>query len=183
MLELVLFSLPSLVYLFIFGRAKRLGRRAAMARIGASRGTGSGYLLALALAVPLALLAYLVLFITPTAPSEVSGVSVTVASVGSAAGILSAIARASGEEIFFRGLVGGFLQRRLGFARGNLVQALIFVLPHAALLFFDAGFWPVLPVQFVAGWLLGLLRHRSGSFVPCAILHAATNLAAGWLAV
>lgn len=98
-------------------------------------------------------------------------------------GVLTAIARASGEEIFFRGLVGGVLQRRLGFGRGNLVQATIFVLPHVALLLVDAGFWPLLPVQFAAGWLLGLLRHKSGSFVPGAVLHAGTNLLAGVVAV
>lgn len=35
-----------------------------------------------------------------------------------------------GEELFFRGLLGGVLFRRLGFALGNVVQTGLFLLPH-----------------------------------------------------
>jgi len=38
-----------------------------------------------------------------------------------------AICVALGEEIFFRGFLGGWLIRRLGFAVGNTTQALIFL--------------------------------------------------------
>lgn len=184
--ELVLFALPSLVYLLILGRVKRLGVREATARLGARWGTGSGYLLTLALVVPLALLGYVAIVATPAGALAASGANVTgasVATVTSAAAVLNVIARASGEEVFFRGLLGGVLMRRLGFGWGNLVQALLFLLPHGALLLVDAGFWPLLPVQFVAGWLLGLLRYKAGSFLPGAVLHAGTNLIAGIFAV
>ena len=47
------------------------------------------------------------------------------------------------------------------------------------MLLVDARLWPILPVQFAAGWLLGWLRHSSGTFVPGAAVHAAANIAAG----
>ncbi|MFC1982307.1 type II CAAX prenyl endopeptidase Rce1 family protein [Chloroflexota bacterium] len=46
-----------------------------------------------------------------------------------------AIYVALGEEIFFRGFLGGWLVRRFGFAIGNTVQTSVFLLPHLPLLF------------------------------------------------
>lgn len=89
--------------------------------------------------------------------------------------------RAVGEEIFFRGLLGGVLFRRLGFVRGNLLQAVFFLVPHLVLLLIDARLWLIIPVQFAAGWLLGWLRHKTGTFLPGAAVHAIVNLAAGLL--
>lgn len=94
---------------------------------------------------------------------------------------LAVILRAVGEEIFFRGFLGGMLQRRLGFWVGNSIQAAIFLLPHLLLLTIDARLWPILPIQYVVGWILGALRHRSGSVIECAILYAAVNTAIGML--
>ena len=83
---------------------------------------------------------------------------------------------ALGEEIFFRGFLGGWLHRRLGFAGGNLVQATIFLLPHLVLLLVSVRLWPILLVQFAAGWLLGWLRHHSGSILPGWLAHSLVNL-------
>lgn len=94
-----------------------------------------------------------------------------VTSVGIA---VSVVLRAVGEEVLFRGLLGGVLVRRLGFGEGNLLQALLFLVPHLALLLVEPRMWPIIPVQFVAGWLLGWLRHGAGSIVP------ATTLASAW---
>ncbi|MBD0358441.1 MAG: CPBP family intramembrane metalloprotease [Rubrobacter sp.] len=44
---------------------------------------------------------------------------------------------ALGEELFFRGLVGGWLMRHLGFWVGNSLQSLVFLAPH--LLVLSAG--------------------------------------------
>jgi len=41
---------------------------------------------------------------------------------------------ALGEEVFFRGLLGGYLERRFGFMKGNTMQAFVFLLPHLLLL-------------------------------------------------
>ena len=93
------------------------------------------------------------------------------------------ILRAVGEEVFFRGLLGGVLVRRFGFARGNLLQSVIFLFPHLPLLLVDARLWPILPVQFATGWLLGWLRTKTGTFVPGAVVHVVANLSAGLLAL
>jgi len=86
-----------------------------------------------------------------------------------------AIYVALGEEIFFRGFLGGWLVRRLGFAIGNTVQAFIFLLPHLLLLLVSLNLWPILAVQLIAGWLLGWLRYRSDSILPGWLAHSLIN--------
>lgn len=113
-------------------------------------------------------------------PAEVvDDPGVTVARVTSAGAVVGVALRAVGEEVFFRGLLGGVLVRRLGFARGNLLQAAAFVVPHLALLRIDAGLWPIVVIQFTAGYALGWLRHRTGTFVPGAVVHVVANVVAG----
>jgi len=82
---------------------------------------------------------------------------------------------ALGEEFFFRGLLGGYLERRFGFMKGNTIQAFIFLLPHLLLLLVSLSFWVVVVVQFLAGWVLGWLRSRSGSIMPGWIGHSLAN--------
>ena len=86
-----------------------------------------------------------------------------------------AIYVALGEEIFFRGFLGGWLIRRLGFAVGNTTQALIFLLPHLLLLLVSLNLWPIIAVQMFAGWLLGCLRYRSDSILPGWLAHSLIN--------
>jgi len=86
-----------------------------------------------------------------------------------------AIYVALGEEIFFRGFLGGWLVRRLGFAIGNTVQTLVFILPHLLLLLVSQSLWPIIIVQLIAGWLLGWLRYRSNSILPGLLAHGLSN--------
>jgi membrane protease YdiL (CAAX protease family) len=86
-----------------------------------------------------------------------------------------AIYVALGEEIFFRGFLGGWLVRRLGFAIGNTIQAFVFLVPHLLLLLVSLTLWPVIIVQLLAGWLLGWLRYRSNSILPGWLAHSLTN--------
>jgi membrane protease YdiL (CAAX protease family) len=90
---------------------------------------------------------------------------------------------ALGEEMFFRGLLGGWLMRKLGFALGNLVQAAIFLLPHLLLLQLGTAIWPVFIVQFVAGWLQGWLRYRSASILPGWLVHTLSNTSSAFSAM
>lgn len=151
-----------------------------MERAGASWGTRSDYGWALALLLPLLLAAWLAIRLVPSEVLEQPGVAIAqFASVGA---VIGAVLRALGEEVFFRGLLGGVLMRRLGFIWGNLIQAVVFLIPHIPLLLVDIRLWTILPVQFVTGWLLGWLRHKTGSFVPGAIVHVVANLAAGLIA-
>jgi membrane protease YdiL (CAAX protease family) len=82
---------------------------------------------------------------------------------------------ALGEEIFFRGFLGGWLVRWLGFAIGNTIQALVFLLPHLLLLLVSQSLWPIIVVQLIAGWLLGWLRYRSDSILPGWLAHSLIN--------
>ena len=82
---------------------------------------------------------------------------------------------ALGEEIFFRGWLGGWLVRRFSFQSGNLIQALAFLLPHLILLAISLSLLPIVIVQFIAGWLMGWLRHHSSSILPGWLAHSLIN--------
>ncbi|MDT8305372.1 MAG: CPBP family glutamic-type intramembrane protease [Anaerolineae bacterium] len=90
---------------------------------------------------------------------------------------------ALGEEIFFRGLLGGWLMRRLGFLIGNTLQALLFLLPHLLLLLVSVALWPLLIAQLLAGWLLGWLRYRSDSILPGWLAHSLTNASSALIGI
>ncbi|MEU4836463.1 CPBP family intramembrane glutamic endopeptidase [Streptosporangium sp. NPDC023615] len=178
MAEAVLFTVPAIIYLLVQSRGTGKDLGSARQRLGASWGSRSSYAWALLLLLPLLVASGLAfMLIPPGAVLDAPGV--TIARITSASGVIAMVLRAVGEEIFFRGLLGGVLVRRLGFLRGNLLQATVFVLPHLALLLVDTRLWPVIPVQFAAGWLLGWLRHKTGTFVPGAAVHTITNAVAG----
>lgn len=82
---------------------------------------------------------------------------------------------ALGEELFFRGLLGGWLIQELGFTVGNAAQSLAFMLPHLVLLLVSGSLWPFLIVQVIAAWLLGWLRYKSGSILPGFLIHSLGN--------
>ena len=73
------------------------------------------------------------------------------------------------EEIAFRGII----QRRLQFVLGEretwLVQAALFSVLHLSPVIFLT--------HFAMGLLFGWLRTRTGSLIPCLILHGAWNAA------
>lgn len=98
--------------------------------------------------------------------------------VGAMIGIAAA---AAGEEIFFRGFLQGQLARWRGERFALWAQAVIFLLPHLFLLLIDARLWVLLPIQFLLGLLLGVLRQRTGSVLPGVVAHALTNVTAGLL--
>lgn len=177
MVEALLFSVPALVYVVVQSRGKNRTMRAALRRIGATWGNASSYRLALLLLAPLLLLSWLSLVLIPPDIRTMPGV--TVAQVTSIGAVIAVALRALGEEIVFRGLLGGIFVRRCGFLWGNLLQATIFLLPHLALVLVSPTLWVILPVQFMAGWLMGWLRYKADSLVPGALVHAVVNIAAG----
>ena len=90
---------------------------------------------------------------------------------------------ALGEELFFRGFLGGWLIRRLGFVIGNTIQSVVFLLPHLILLLVSQRLWPLIIVQFLAGWLLGWLRYRSESILPGWFAHGLINACGAFAAL
>ncbi|PHX81101.1 MAG: hypothetical protein CK540_04450 [Thermoleophilia bacterium] len=85
-------------------------------------------------------------------------------------GVTIVAAAALTEELYFRGLLYGQLDRRWGVAAAVVWSAGVFGLAH-----FEPNAFPSL---FVLGLILGLLRLRTQSFWPGAAVHAANNLLA-----
>jgi membrane protease YdiL (CAAX protease family) len=82
---------------------------------------------------------------------------------------------ALGEEILFRGFLGGLLFRKLGFALGNIIQSILFLVPHLLLLTISTQLWPLLIAQFLGGWLYGWLLNKSESILPSWLAHSLGN--------
>jgi len=149
-----------------------------------------GALAALALVLPLQLLVLLrspslrQLLLDPGTPSgrlHALGLSATAVGVLLVAAVLKT---AFTEELLFRGFVAKRLIARLGFGRGNALQALVFAAIHLPLLGLlpEASRGPgvyafVLANPLVMGLLAGWLneRHGGGSIVPGWILHGIGN--------
>ena len=85
------------------------------------------------------------------------------------------------EELFFRGLVQTMLLDAVGRRRRWTVvgvAAAVFALIHAGVVS-----WHALPGLFVLGVVLGWVYERTGSLLPCVLIHAGfngLNLWAAW---
>jgi membrane protease YdiL (CAAX protease family) len=72
------------------------------------------------------------------------------------------------EELAFRGVIFGALQRVLGSGEALLVSALMFAILHLSV--------PSMPHLFLMGLALGWLRLRTGSLLPGMLMHFTHNL-------
>ena len=180
-LQLIVLSVPSLVYVAV---RRRLGERwnEVLGKIGWQGSRPIFFLWSLGAVIVVGGLGWLAFQAVPSEVlqdpniniSDYAGWTLSLTSF-LLVWLREAIYVALGEEILFRGFLGGWLVRRLGFARGNTVQALVFLLPHLLLLLVSRSLWPVILVQLIAGWLLGLLRYRSNSILPGWLAHSLTN--------
>ncbi len=179
--QLIVFSIPAWITLFV---RKRRGEKYqdVMRDIGWQGCALRYYLLGLLLLVILGLLGWMAMRFVPVSVLHQPGLSFF-AYAGSQVTLITflgillheAIYVALGEEIFFRGWLGGWLFRKFGFALGNVIQAVFFLLPHLLLLSVSTALYPILLVQLLAGWLLGWLRYQSGSILPGWVVHSLTN--------
>jgi len=187
-LQLVVLSLPSLIYIAIHRRRGKKWNEV-FEKVGWQGCPRIYFLWGLGVMVLVGGLGGLAFRLVPQEVFQDPNINVS-EYAGWTPGIISflliwlreAIYVALGEEIFFRGLLGGWLTRRFGFAIGNAVQALIFLLPHLFLLLVSLTLWPIILVQLLAGWSLGWLRYHSNSILPGWLVHSLTN-AFGALAV
>ena len=90
---------------------------------------------------------------------------------------------ALGEEVFFRGLLGGWLMRRFGFLLGNTLQTIIFFLPHALFVLVAPNLWPLLIFPAALGWVNGWLRYKTESVLPGMLIHGLGNTINGIFAM
>lgn len=177
-LEFVLFFLPSVIYVRRL-RARGATAEQARAAVAWRAGPTASYILAIVVALVLVPPTYLALRAIPTGPlSGSSGLHVSYGRATTVGGYAGIVLLAVAEEILFRGFIAGALIRRYGFAIGNTIQAFVFLAPHALLLLVSTAFWPLLPLQLVAGWLEGALRENSGSIGPPSVAHAVANVLA-----
>jgi membrane protease YdiL (CAAX protease family) len=81
------------------------------------------------------------------------------------------------EELLFRGLIAGSLSRRLSLVWADMLQALIFLLPHFLVLRIMPEMWGILPVIFASALFMGWVRIKSGSIIGAWLIHASANIA------
>ena len=180
-LQLIMFSIPSLIYIAV---RRRLGENwnEIFRKIGWQGSRPIYFLWSLGVMIIVGGLGWLAFQAVPSEVmqdpniniSDYAGWTLSVTSF-LLVWLREAIYVALGEEIFFRGFLGGWLVRQLGFAIGNTIQALIFLLPHLLLLMVSQSLWPIIIVQLIAGWLLGWLRYHSNSILPGWLAHSLIN--------
>ncbi len=180
-LQLIVFSVPSLIYIAVH---KRRGENWSeiLKRIGWQGSRPVHLLWGLGMMAIMGGLGWLAFQVVPSEVLQDPNTNIS-AYTGWTLSITSfpviflreAVYVALGEEIFFRGLLGGWLVRWLGFRIGNTVQALVFLLPHLLLLLVSVSLWPIVFVQAISGWLLGWLRYRSDSILPGWLVHSLVN--------
>ncbi len=180
-IQLVVFTAPSVLYMVV-RRFRAAGWKDIFSKLGWSAGKPRDYLLSLAVTALTGVFGWLAFQFIPAYVLEDPNINLSGYagySLSPASFVIILLREgfyiALGEEIFFRGLLGGWLIRRLGFVAGNTLQAVIFLLPHLLLLWVSLRLWPILIVQAIAGWLMGWLRHRSGSILPGWLAHTLIN--------
>ena len=89
-----------------------------------------------------------------------------------AAGALQAAA----QEVAFRGMLLGALERGAGPLAANLAQAVLFSLAHLAVQY-EGPAGPFVPVTIVLGLGFGFLTQRTGSLWPAIVIHAVADVA------
>jgi len=89
-------------------------------------------------------------------------------------GVIAPIA----EEIYFRGILFGWLKRHIGVAASAFLTSLFFALIHTNYLMTDLTASLLALAQIgTLGFLAALLYHRTGSLLPAILLHMTNNLA------
>lgn len=187
------FSIPSLVYWY-FSKRKGLSRAEVFLRLGWTRGISRYYWWAIGLGLFFAAAGTLVFYsgVIPREFYKTQGTGAVYYATWHAsistfflALLREAIVVALGEEVFFRGFLGGLLMRKFGFVKGNAIQLLLFLLPHLPIVFLlSAKVWPLAMLSVTSfGWIAGWLRHRSTSIFPGWIMHSLGNATGALLAM
>ncbi len=92
------------------------------------------------------------------------------------------IQTALSEEIFFRGLIGKRIANKFGYLAGNIIQALIFGLPHGLPFMIVYKEYVVGIVLIITAGIVGYLqfwlneKKADGSLVPSIIIHGIMNI-------
>ena len=176
--QLLIYAIPCVIYAIVQRiRGKTWSQITSNLGLRGSQPTYYGW--ALVFSVVLGLLSLVTIYVffpgyfdrPGIAASQYAGVELGILTVLYAF-FREAVYVALGEELFFRGLVGGWLMRRLRFWVGNALQSLVFFVPHLFVLSAGVDLWPLLLFPLVSGWLYGWLLYRSGSILPGWLGHS-----------
>jgi membrane protease YdiL (CAAX protease family) len=88
----------------------------------------------------------------------------------------ASLMQALSQELQFRGLLMGSLERVAGPQWANAAQALFFGLTHLAVNY-QGPVAPFVPVTVAVGLSLGWIVQRTGSLWPAILIHAAADIA------
>ncbi|MEA2671146.1 MAG: protease family protein [Chloroflexota bacterium] len=85
------------------------------------------------------------------------------------------VLQAAAQELQFRGLLLGVLERTMRPAAANAAQALLFGLAHVAVLY-EGPASALVPITLVLGLVLGALTRWTGSLWPAIAIHSALEI-------
>jgi membrane protease YdiL (CAAX protease family) len=85
------------------------------------------------------------------------------------------VLQAAAQEVQFRGILLGALERVMPAPAANAAQALLFGLAHIAVLY-EGPAAALVPVTVALGLVLGWLTRRTGSLWPAVAVHAALEI-------
>jgi membrane protease YdiL (CAAX protease family) len=177
----ILAGIPFLVY-FVYQRWRRKRRLGEIARRAGIQ-IGPTRYLAYSLAFATVSIAILIVWPPPLEPflregsPQHSFVGLGLGGPALAMALLYGVVKTGfSEELLFRGLIAGSLSRRLPLVWANLLQALIFLIPHLFVLRVMPELWGILPIVFVSSLFMGWIRIRSGSILGPWLIHAAGNV-------
>lgn len=84
------------------------------------------------------------------------------------------------EEIFFRGFIARKLIGKLGFPKGNLIQAVIFALPHFVISGTASAIDIIVRIinAFLLGYTFGYVMHKKcdDNIIPVMVAHVLINM-------
>lgn len=89
------------------------------------------------------------------------------------------------EEIFFRGFIAKKLINKIGFLKGNIIQAAVFALPHFVMKGTSSQIDIVFRIinAFLLGYTFGYIMHKrsGGSIIPIILAHIIINMASSYI--
>jgi hypothetical protein len=183
MTSLTIYSIPVIIYALVVKLRERISGREIVRRLGLTLGKRRYYSWALAFTLVEIVLIIGSLQLIPAdvmneqgmAYSRFAGRPLTAMNFLSAL-FFGLFETGLGEELLFRGLIGGWLGRRTKLWIANVIQAAAFTLPHVLLLLIEPRLWSIaIALPFVAGLMVGWLRLKSGSIFPGWIAHGFGN--------
>lgn len=178
--------IPFIWYLINYRKLKGLGNYLGFTKppegsfLSALKFTGLGYCFSLMVIVILIVQSGEIMTTLTAEAFETGSIFIIIVSV-----LLIGIKTGISEELLFRGFIGKLLIKTFGFKIGNLIQSIIFVLPHY--LTFTATpkleFYLMMLNSGVMGYIFGFITEKksNGSIIPAIFMHGLVNITSAFI--